>query len=79
MTLSGLAELKGINPTLFRSVWTRNVRSAEKALAEYIGVPVEELFPDRYPIRTSRILSSENAALIASQKAQREADKRAAA
>lgn len=66
MTLTGLAELKGINPTHFRSVWSRTVRPAEHALAEFLGVPVAELFPDRYPIRKSRILSSEYAAQIAS-------------
>lgn len=79
MTLTGLADLKGINPTLFRSVWSRTVRSAEKALSEYLDVPVEELFPDRYPIRKSRILSKENEDLIASQKEARAADTRAAA
>ncbi len=79
MTLTGLAELKGIDPRTFRSVWKRTVRSAERALAEYLGVPVAELFPDRYPIRKPSILSTENAALIASQKEARDADRRAAA
>ncbi|WP_442772674.1 helix-turn-helix domain-containing protein, partial [Paenirhodobacter enshiensis] len=71
MTLSGLAELKGIDPSLMRHVWNRTVRSAEKALADYLDVPVMELFPDRYPIRKARILSAENQELIAREKARR--------
>ena len=79
MTLTGLAELKGIDPRNFRAVWSRTIRPAEQALAEFLGVPAAELFPDRYPIRKSSILSKENADLIASQKAARAADRRAAA
>lgn len=79
MTLSGLAELKGIRPSTMRLVWSRPIRAAERALAEYLGVPVQELFPDRYPIRKSRILSAENEALIARAKAVRATDKREAA
>ncbi len=79
MTMTGLDELKGINPAHFRHVWNRTVRPAEKAIAEYLGVPVAEMFPDRYPIRKSSILSKENADLIARQKAARAADKQVAA
>ncbi|WP_321362635.1 helix-turn-helix domain-containing protein [uncultured Celeribacter sp.] len=79
MTLNGLAELKGINPSYMRHVWNRTVRPAEKALAEFIGVTPAELFPDRYPIRKSRLLSAENEALIARAKAQRAADNEVAA
>jgi len=75
MTMSGLADLKGIDPGNFRAVWSRTVRPAEQALSEFIGVPVAELFPDRYPIRKSRLLSKENEALIAREKARRAADK----
>lgn len=79
MTLNGLAELKGINPSYMRHVWNRTVRPAEKALAEFLGVTPAELFPDRYPIRKSCILSAENEALIARAKAQRAADNEVAA
>ncbi len=79
MTMTGLAELKGINPNNFRAVWSRTVRPAEQAISEFLGVPAAELFPDRYPIRKSSLLSKENEALIASQKAAREADRAAAA
>lgn len=79
MTLTGLAELKGINPSVMRNVWKRPAPSAEKALSEYLGVPAAELFPDRYPRRRSHILSAENEALIARAKARRAADNEAAA
>lgn len=79
MTLTGLAELKGIRPSMMRQVWSRPIRSAERALADYLDVPVQEMFPDRYPIRRSRILSAENEALIAREKAVRAADNQEAA
>lgn len=79
MTISGLAELHGDDPRNYRAVWSRTVRSAERAIAEFLGVPVAELFPDRYPIRKSRILSAENEALIAREKLKRAADTRRAA
>lgn len=74
MTLTGLADLKGINPSVMRNVWKRPAPSAEKALADYLGVRPAELFPDRYPRRRSRILSAENQELIAREKARRAAD-----
>nr|WP_232831516.1 hypothetical protein [Pseudogemmobacter bohemicus] len=42
-------------------------------------MPAAELFPVRYPERKPRSLSKENEALIASQKAARDADKALAA
>lgn len=71
MTLTGLAELNGINPKTMRAVWSRSVRPAEHALADFLGVPVEQLFPDRYPIKTTRILSNATAEAIASRKTAR--------
>ncbi len=65
MTLSGLAQLKGINPNNFRAVWSRPNRKAEAAIAEFLQVPEKELFPDRYPIKKGRILSPEYQAAIA--------------
>jgi len=79
MTLTGLAELKGIYPSQMRNVWKRPCRNAEAAIAEFLDEPVAELFPDRYPVRRSRILSAENEALIAREKARRAADNEAAA
>ena len=79
MTMTKLAELNGVNPGYFRQVWTRTVRKAEVAIAEFIGVPVEELFPDRYPIRSSSVLSSKYDGVGASPKAHGKTDMRSAA
>ncbi len=77
-TLTGLAEFKGLNPNNFRAVWSRTNRPAQEAIAEVLGERVEDLFPKRYPIRKSRILSIENEHAIASQKALRSSDRVAA-
>ncbi|MEP3428657.1 MAG: helix-turn-helix domain-containing protein [Roseibium sp.] len=68
MTLTALATREGINPKSFRGVWARTHRKAEAALAKFLSVPVEDLFPDRYPIRTSHILSTKYEAESASAK-----------
>jgi len=44
MTMSGLADLKGIDPGNFRAVWSRTVRPAEQALSEFIGVACGRAF-----------------------------------
>ena len=79
MTLTGLAILNDMSPSQMRSVWSRPVRPAEKVLAEFLGVPPAELFPTRYPMRKSSILSAENEDLIARKKAGQLSDKGAAA
>ncbi|SDU09225.1 MULTISPECIES: helix-turn-helix transcriptional regulator [Stappia] len=58
MTLSALAESIGMKPNSFGHIWTRKNSKAEKAIADFLEVPVEQLFPDRYPIKKTRILSS---------------------
>ena len=68
MTLTRLAEIKGLNPNSFRAVWTRTHRKAEAAIAEFLDVPVARLFPDRYPIRSSSILHSKYDPVPASAK-----------
>lgn len=68
MTLTALAELNNLNPNTFRAVWSRCVRPAQEAIAEFLGVPAAELFPDRYPIRKTRILSSKYDEALESQK-----------
>lgn len=67
MTLNGLAELKGISAASIRHVWNRPNQKAEAAIAEFLGEPVEELFPDRYPKRTTKILSTKYESAGASQ------------
>jgi Ner family transcriptional regulator len=79
MTLTRLAEISGLNSKSFRAVWSRKHRKAEAAIANFLDIPVEELFPDRYPIRSSRILSSKYERGGASQKSADAASIRSAA
>ncbi|MCY1705204.1 helix-turn-helix domain-containing protein [Pannonibacter sp. SL95] len=62
--MAALAKLAGSTPAIFGHVWTRPVRKAEQAIADFLKVPVADLFPDRYPIRSSRILSRANEQLL---------------
>lgn len=73
MTLSKLAEMNGLNPSSFRHVWNRTNRKAEAAIARFLDEPVEALFADRYPIRTSTILDSRYAGAEASPASREEA------
>ncbi|MGN7712964.1 helix-turn-helix domain-containing protein [Agrobacterium tumefaciens] len=59
MTLTKLAEINGRSPGGFRTIWTRPNRENEAIIAKFLDVKVEELFPDRYPKRTSTVLSHE--------------------
>lgn len=59
MTLTRLAEMNGKAPGGFRTIWSRPNTSTEQIIAKFLGVPAEELFPDRYPKRTTSILSHE--------------------
>lgn len=59
MTLTRLAELNGKSAGGFRTIWKRENADNERIIAKFLGVPVEELFPDRYPKKTSTILSHE--------------------
>jgi len=79
MTLTGLAILNDMSPSQMRSVWSRPTRPAERAIADFLGVSPAELFPTRYPMRKSSLLSAENEALIARKKAGQLSDKGAAA
>lgn len=79
MTLAKLAEIYGISPHSVRHVWSRANAKAEAAIADFLAEPVEELFDDRYPKRTSRILSSKYDGVGASPKAHGKTDMRSAA
>ncbi|UVK45333.1 helix-turn-helix domain-containing protein [Mesorhizobium sp. AR07] len=58
MTLAKLAEISGISPHSVRHIWNRPNQKAESAIADFLDIPAEELFEDRYPKRTATILSS---------------------
>lgn len=79
MTLTKLAELNGLDPSACRVAASRSHRKGEEAIATFLGLPVETLFPKRYPVRASRILSSKYESAGASQKSPKAAGMRTAA
>lgn len=78
MTLAALARSKGRTPSAFSHVWKRPNSLAEQAISEFLGVPKEVLFKDRYPKRTAKILSSKHDDRSARQKAAAAPDRKAA-
>ncbi|ADZ70084.1 helix-turn-helix domain-containing protein [Polymorphum gilvum] len=78
MTLSGLAEIYGLSRGGTGNIWTRANEPTERAIADFLGEPVEALFPDRYPKRRNKILSSKYEGRKASQKDTAAPDRRAA-
>ena len=61
MTLAALAANYGLAASSVKNIWTRPNEKAERAIADFIGQPVEKVFPDRYPKTRSRILKAEYA------------------
>ncbi|WP_048648977.1 helix-turn-helix domain-containing protein [Nitratireductor soli] len=59
MTLAGLAAHYDISRNSVRNIWTRPNEKVERAIADFIGEPVERLFPRRYPKRRPHILKPE--------------------
>ena len=56
-TLTGVAHELGLaGPQSVQQVLTRKYRSArvEKRISEITGIPLEKLFPDRYPLDKQR-------------------------
>lgn len=78
MTLANLAKSKSKSPGSFSHVWKRPNSIAEKTISEFLETPLKELFPDRYPKRTARILSSKYEHHGASQKDVTAPDRKAA-
>lgn len=62
MTLTKLAEMNNVSPGGFRTVWQRPNQNSERIIAEFLGIDVEELFPDRYPKHRATVLAPEYAA-----------------
>lgn len=56
MTLEGISKRYGLPLSGVKNIWTRPNEKAERAIADFIGVPVETLFRDRYPKTRNRIL-----------------------
>jgi len=57
MTLTGLRKVYGMSKYAFANIWSRKNGKEEQAIARFLNVPVEELFPDRYPKSRHRILN----------------------
>jgi len=53
--LADFAETHGRNAKSFSAVWTRWNRVDEQLIADFLGAPVEVVWPDRYPIASTRI------------------------
>ncbi|KQZ87277.1 transcriptional regulator [Mesorhizobium sp. Root157] len=58
MTLAGIAETYGLALSGVKNIWTRPNERVERAIADFIGEPVETVFQDRYPKRRNRILAT---------------------
>ena len=68
MTLTALAELYGLNASACRKVKTAANQKAQAAISDFLQIPVEQLWPNRYPVRKPHILSSRYQALLESKK-----------
>ncbi|MDH0907430.1 helix-turn-helix domain-containing protein [Rhizobium pusense] len=69
----------GRNPNTFRGIWTRWNRPNEQLIADFLGDPVEVVWPERYPIQPNRIFHTPNRTALESQKSNVAADTRVAA
>ncbi len=78
MTMAKLAEINGKDPKSMSHVWKRSLSWAEKSIADFLEIPVEHLFPDRYPKTTARILDSKYATYAARPKRPEAPDREAA-
>lgn len=74
MTLEQLALRNDRNPSSFRNVWTRPNSTNERIIAEFLGVALVELWPNRYPKSTTRIFDTAKYGPLESQKSNAHAD-----
>jgi Ner family transcriptional regulator len=54
-TMNALARERGLPPSTIRNALTRPVFSGEVAIAEFLGVPAHQLWPDRWTSEGRRI------------------------
>lgn len=79
MKLADFATERGRNPNTFRGIWNRWNRIDEKLIADFLGDPVEVVWPDRYPVGPNRMFNTKKADPLESQKSKTSADMRTAA
>lgn len=58
MTLTELASRSGLHPSILRKVKSMTHYAGQDALASFIDQKPEDLWPDRYPKKTSSIFDS---------------------
>lgn len=61
MTLTRLAEMNNVSAGGFRTIWQRPNSKTEGIIADFLDIPVETLFPDRYPKTRATVLAPEYA------------------
>lgn len=76
MTLTELARRNDIPVGSCTRVRGQTHFKAQQAIADFIGEKPEDLWPDRYPRKTSRILDTTKFPPVASQKGNATADSR---
>ena len=79
MTLTKLAERHGLHPSIIRKVKQCTLYDAQAVLAAFIDRKPEDLWPDRYPKKTSRIFDSSKWGEIEGQTANHVSDRQVAA
>ncbi|WP_019222464.1 helix-turn-helix domain-containing protein [Bartonella rattaustraliani] len=58
MTLAELAKAYQLPSSSVQHIWTRPNEKAERAIADFIGLPVEQIFFERYPKSRRRIFKA---------------------
>jgi len=53
--LTALARSAGLNDSACRTALTRPFPAADKVISDFLGVPLHELWPDRYEANDARI------------------------
>lgn len=79
MTLTELAIRSGLHPSILRKVKTMTHYAGQAALAAFIGQKPENLWPDRYPKKSSGILDTAKWPPLESQNSNASTDMQVAA
>ncbi|GAA0311452.1 MULTISPECIES: helix-turn-helix domain-containing protein [Rhodovulum] len=76
MTLTALATRAGLDPSMCRKVNSHCNYKAQKAIADFLDLKPEQLWPDRYPKNKPRILDTAKYPPVEREKDAAGADKR---
>lgn len=79
MTLTELARRSGLHQAVCRQVKDRTNYKGQQAIADFLGMKPEDLWPDRYPKGKPRILDINKYPPMASQKDGASPDRKTAA